>query len=81
MQLMFLMSVTAATKEVRVESAYFVPDKLTRDTLIDARKRGVRVRFIVPGRHIDEKIVRSASPAVPGSLLTPASRFTNTVRP
>jgi cardiolipin synthase len=70
MQLMFLMSVTAAAKDIRIASAYFVPDKLTRRTLIAASKRGVRVRIIVPGRHIDQQIVRSASRANWGEMLS-----------
>ncbi len=69
MQLMFLMSVTAAAKSIRVESAYFVPDKLTRETLIAAHRRGVSIQIIVPGRHIDQQIVRSAPRANWGELL------------
>lgn len=69
MQLMFLMSVTAAAKTVRLESAYFVPDALTRKALIEARRRGATVEIIVPGKHIDEKIVRRASRACWPELL------------
>src|SRR5947199_5314296 len=69
MQLMFLMSIAAAAKTVRMESAYFVPDQLTSDSLIDARKRGANVEIIVPGPKIDTKIVRRASRARWGKLL------------
>lgn len=69
MQLMVLLSIAAAAKNVRIESAYFVPDKLTRDALIAATKRGAKVQIIVPGSKIDEKIVRRASRARWGDLL------------
>jgi cardiolipin synthase len=69
MELLFLLSVAAASDNIRMESAYFVPDSLTRKRLIEARKRGVKVQIIVPGAHIDEKIVRAASRAHWGELL------------
>jgi cardiolipin synthase len=52
-----------------MESAYFVPDALTRESLIDAHKRGASVEIIVPGAKIDTKIVRRASRARWGDLL------------
>ena len=69
MQLLFLLSVAAAGESICVESAYFVPDQLTIDTLVAAKKRGVSVCIIVPGRHIDEHEVRAASRARWGDLL------------
>jgi cardiolipin synthase len=52
-----------------METAYFVPDDLTINTLVAARKRGVSVQIIVPGRHIDTPFVRDASRARWGKLL------------
>jgi cardiolipin synthase A/B len=69
MQLMYLLSIAAAKSHVRLASAYFVPDRRTIDALLDARRRGVRVQIIVPGKYIDEKIVRRASRATWGELL------------
>jgi len=69
MELLFLLSIAAASKNVRLSSAYFVPDHLTVQTLLEARKRGVSVQIIVPGPHIDEKVVRRASRARWGELL------------
>ena len=46
---------------MRIGERYFVPDAQTCRALIDARRRGVSVEVIVPGPHIDEKIVRRAS--------------------
>ena len=69
MQLMYLLSITAATRRIDLSASYFVPDPLTRKALLAALARGVRVRIIVPGKHIDELIVRQASRADWGELL------------
>ena len=69
MQLMYLLSITAATRSIDLSASYFVPDELMLRTLIDAVKRGVRVRIILPGEHIDSETVRSASRATWGGLL------------
>jgi cardiolipin synthase len=69
MQLMMLLSFAAAGRDIRMESAYFVPDALTRQYLLAARQRGVSVEIIVPGPLIDEKVVRPASRATWGELL------------
>lgn len=69
MMLMYLLSIAAAERTIDLSAAYFVPDKLTRHALIDALKRGVKVRIIVPGPHNDAEIVRKASRAQWGELL------------
>jgi cardiolipin synthase len=69
MELMFILSIAAAEKNIRLASAYFVPDDVTVQALIDARARGVKVQIIVPGETIDKKIVRNASRARWGDLL------------
>jgi cardiolipin synthase len=69
MQLMYLLSITAATRSIDLASAYFVPDDLTRTTLVEAMKRGVRLRILVPGPIIDTDVVRRASRAGWGPLL------------
>jgi cardiolipin synthase len=60
-RLMYLMSISSAAKSVRLANAYFVPDKLAIDTLLEAAHRGVNIEIIVPGRHIDRETVRQAS--------------------
>ncbi len=50
-------------------TSYFVPDDLTRAALRAALERGVRVRMIVPGEHIDTEVVRKVSRAQWGELL------------
>jgi cardiolipin synthase len=69
MQLMYLMAITAATHSIQLSSAYFVPDKLTINAIVEAAKRGVKVRVITPGKHIDTHTVREASRACWGDLL------------
>lgn len=69
MELMYLLSITAATKSIDLSAAYFVPDELSRKALLAALKRGVRLRVIVPGQHIDSETVRLASKAEWGELL------------
>ncbi len=69
MRLMYLFAITAATRSILVSTAYFVPDPMTVDALISARRRGVRVEIIVPGPHIDKRIVRIAARGLWGRLL------------
>jgi cardiolipin synthase len=69
MHLMYLLSIAAATKNIDLSSAYFVPDDLTVSALVAAMKRGVRVRIITPGPIIDSQTVRGASRARWGPLL------------
>ncbi|WP_322033763.1 cardiolipin synthase [Paraburkholderia sp. J76] len=69
MQLMYLMAITAASHSIHLSTAYFVPDKLTINAIVEAAKRGVRVRIITPGKRIDTHTVREASRACWGDLL------------
>jgi cardiolipin synthase len=69
MHLMVLLALTASQISIDIENAYFVPDKLTVDALIDASVRGVRVRIVVPGRYSDARVGRWAARALYGDLL------------
>ena len=69
MALMYHMALTAAEKTVDLSMAYFVPDTLSQQILMDAVKRGVRVRLITPGPITDTQTVRSASRQTWGPLL------------
>ncbi len=68
-RLMYLLSITAAERSIKIGNAYFVPDDLTTETLIEAVDRGVAVEVLVPGEHIDSGAVRRASRHRWGSLL------------
>lgn len=69
MRLMYLTAVTAAESSIDIEAAYFVPDPLMTGELIKARRRGVRVRILLPDKHIDSEAVRVASKRAWGPLL------------
>jgi cardiolipin synthase A/B len=69
MQLMYLLSITAAERSIDLSSAYFVPDELTTRALTQAVARGVKIRIITPGKIIDTDTVRSASRGGWGTFL------------
>lgn len=69
MHLMYLLSIAAAASSIDLEMSYFVPDDLLVESLIAARKRGVRVRILLPGPIIDSDTVRLASRDLWGDLL------------
>ncbi|CAN5580192.1 phospholipase D-like domain-containing protein [soil metagenome] len=68
-RIMYLLAIAAAKKSISIESAYFVPDDTTIAALVDARKRGVKVELIVPGKLTDSIVVRHASREQWGPLL------------
>jgi cardiolipin synthase len=68
-KLMLYMAIQAARRRIWIENAYFVPDRQIRRGLIEAVRRGVDVKVIVPGKHIDIPIVRMASRFFYGELL------------
>jgi len=69
MQLMYLLAMAAAEHTIDLSAAYFVVDEHTSRAMVEAAKRGVKVRVIVPGRHIDAEAVRQASRGQWGPLL------------
>lgn len=68
-KMMYYMAIQAAQKSILIQNAYFLPDKQTRNALIRAKERGVDVRVMVPGTHIDLPMVRLASRLHYGPLL------------
>jgi cardiolipin synthase len=75
MMLMYLMAISSSTKQIDLSASYFVPDELTRRVMLDALKRGVKMRIIVPGEHIDTQVVRKASRASWGELLANGAKI------
>jgi cardiolipin synthase A/B len=69
MRLMYLMAITAAEQSIDIEAAYFIPDELMSRELIKARSRGVRIRILLPDKHIDSETVRIATKRAWGPLL------------
>lgn len=68
-RLMYLLSIAAAQKSIKIGNAYFVPDSLAVEMLLAARERGVEVQLILPGHNIDSDLTRNASRARWGPLL------------
>jgi cardiolipin synthase len=69
MRLMYLMAITAAEESIDIEAAYFIPDALMSSELIKARARGVRIRILLPDKHLDSETVRIATKRAWGPLL------------
>ena len=59
-RLSFLVAVGSAQRSLDLTAAYFVLDRTARRALVDAVKRGVRVRLLLQGPHSDHAIVRYA---------------------
>ncbi|MFC0677689.1 phosphatidylserine/phosphatidylglycerophosphate/cardiolipin synthase family protein [Lysobacter korlensis] len=69
MHLMYLLAIAAANETIDLTASYFVPDELITNAFIAARHRGVRVRVLLPGPHIDSVTVQFSSKASWGPLL------------
>jgi cardiolipin synthase len=69
-KMLYYVAIKSATKSIRIQNAYFLPDKQVRNALVEAVQRGVRVEIMVPGRHIDLPMVRFASWIHYGDLLS-----------
>lgn len=59
-RLSYLLAIAAARKTIRLAHAYFVPNDEAIDTLLEARRRGVKIEIIVPAK-TDAEIVGQAS--------------------
>ncbi len=68
-KMLYFMAIHGSRKTIHIQNAYFLPDAQIRKALIDAAQRGVDVKVMVPGPHIDVPTVRMASRREYGSLL------------
>ncbi|MEP6688973.1 MAG: phospholipase D-like domain-containing protein [Gemmatimonadales bacterium] len=75
LRLMFLLAIASASRRVLIANSYFVPDQMTVDMLVAARRRGVEVEIIVPGPILDAQVVRRASRAMWGPMLEAGVRI------
>ncbi len=74
-RLMYLYSMACAKRTIRILNAYFVPDRACIEAILKARRRGVEVEIIVPGKKTDQRILRSVSRAGWGDLLKAGVRI------
>lgn len=75
MELMMLAAIAAAKEHLRIGMAYFVPDNIALQQILDARKRGVAVDVICPNGLTDVPIVRKGSRYFWGDLLKAGVRI------
>jgi cardiolipin synthase A/B len=66
---LYYLAIASARRSIDLTSAYFAPRPAFLKALVDAAGRGVRVRVLVPGEHIDKDVVRHAGRATYGELL------------
>lgn len=67
--------IACAQERLRISTAYFVPDEVFRDQLCGAARRGVQVDVLVPGPHMDKRVVQVAGQADYTDLLAAGVRI------
>ncbi len=70
----YMLAIAAARESIDIEHAYFIPDDLAVEMLLEARDRGVRIRVIVPAKN-DSRFGRAASRSRWGALLAAGVEF------
>ncbi len=66
---LYFLAIAAASKSLDLTAAYFVPRPAFIEALVEACQRGVTVRIVVPGPHIDKGFVRLAGRGAYDTLL------------
>jgi cardiolipin synthase len=66
---LYFLAIASARRTLDLTAAYFAPRPAFVDALTDAAGRGVRVRVLVPGPHIDKGFMRTAGRATYEPLL------------
>jgi cardiolipin synthase len=74
-RLFYLLAFEAARESIRISMAYFIPCQATRQALVDACRRGVRVEIILPNSRMDSRLVRPLSRRHFGDLLEAGARI------
>jgi cardiolipin synthase len=66
---LYFLAIASARERIELTAAYFVPRPAFIEALCDAADRGVAVRVLVPGSHIDKGFVRTAGRGTYEALL------------
>ena len=66
---LYYLAIASARSSIDLTAAYFVPRPAFVDAIAGAAERGVEVRVLVPGPHIDKDLVRVAGRAAYAELL------------
>jgi cardiolipin synthase A/B len=72
---LYYLAIASASRTLDITAAYFVPRPAFIDALGKAVERGVAVRILVPGPHIDKDFVRTAGRAAYDELLESGVRL------
>ncbi len=72
---LYFLAIASARTSLHLTSAYFAPRPAFVEALTDAAGRGVDVRVLVPGPHMDKEFVRQAGHAVYEQLLAGGVRI------
>jgi len=74
-KMLYFMAIEASRRSIYIQNPYFLPDEQIRKSLVDAARRGVEVKVMVPGPQIDIPPVRMASRRYYGELLAGGVRI------
>lgn len=67
--------VRLARRRLRVQTPYFSPAAVQLEALLDARRRGVEVEFMIPGPYNDKRVSELASSPEIGQLFEAGVKF------
>jgi len=68
-RVLFQTLIAGARKSIYITTPYFLPDRSMMNELVHAAQRGIIVNVIVPGKHDDHALTRSAGRSDYGALL------------
>lgn len=71
----FQLLIECATRSIRINTPYFLPDRALRAALKESARRGVKIDIIVPGSHTDQRWVRLVSRCKYRQLLSEGIRI------
>ncbi len=74
---LFRVLITLAERRLRITTAYFNPDDLLIQVLVDAAQRGVEVEILLPGPHADKRFAQLSSENAYEPLLEHGVRIWN----
>jgi cardiolipin synthase len=74
MEALYFLAIACARDSIELTAAYFAPRPAFTEALCEAADRGVDVRILVPGPHIDKDLVRVAGRAVYEQLFACGAR-------
>jgi len=72
---LYFLAIASSRESLDLTSAYFAPRPAFIEALVEASHRGVEVRILVPGPHMDKEIVRQAGRSTYERLLSQGVRI------